>query len=110
MATIQLALLVDRLMRQIHVSLQANSAEFDTRDVGPMGGMVLLTLADTGPCDMHVLTQLMARDKSQMTRIIKALEAKDCVARETSARDARVSVISLTDIGQAVVQDLRIAL
>ena len=65
MTTIQLALLVDRLMRRINSGLQATSADFDTNDVGPMGGMVLLTLADTGACDMHVLTEQMARDKSQ---------------------------------------------
>ena len=59
---------------------------------------------------MHVLTEQMARDKSQMTRMVKTLEAKGLVARETSSRDARVTVVSLTDAGNTVVQELRVAL
>lgn len=101
-----LALLVDRFMRHIHFGLQNRASDFDKKAVGPGGGIVLMTLADTGPISLNELTRRVARDKSQMTRTIRSLETKGLVGRETSPDDARVSVVSLTDDGQAVVTDL----
>lgn len=101
-----LALLVDRFMRNIHFGLQNRASDFDKKAVGPGGGIVLMTLSDTGPISLNELTRRVARDKSQMTRTIRSLETKGLVGRETSPDDARVSVVSLTDDGQAVVTDL----
>ena len=105
-----LALHIDRFMRTIHASLQAKSADFDRQNVGPAGGMVLLTLADLGRPEMHELTERFARDKSQMTRVVQVLEVKGLVARATSKRDARARVVSLTPAGQQVVEELKLAL
>ncbi len=103
----ELALLIDRFMRRIHFSLQSKAHAFDTAKVGPGGGIVLLTLADMGRPGLHELTARVARDKSQMTRTIRSLEAKGLVARTTSPDDARVSLVCLTDAGKKVVEELQ---
>ena len=103
----ELALLMDRFMRRIHFGLQSKAHAFDTHRVGPGGGLVLMTLAEMGRPGLHELTKRVSRDKSQMTRTIRALEAKGLVTRQASPDDARVSLISLTDAGQDVVKDLQ---
>ncbi|MEL6102743.1 MAG: MarR family transcriptional regulator [Pseudomonadota bacterium] len=95
----EIARLTDRLMRRIHAALNAKAAEFDTYRLGPGGGIILLTLAEIEPAKVHELVGRMARDKSQMTRAIKALEAKGLIERQDDPRDARVSVLKLTDEG-----------
>ena len=102
-----LALLIDRLMRRIHSGLQSRAAAFDTQNVGPAGGMILLTLADMAGCPQADLTRKLARDKSQMTRSITALERKGLLTRTPSPHDARATLLSLTDQGERVVADLR---
>ena len=107
MKTTELALLLDRFMRKIHFGLQSKAASFDTEKVGPGGGIILLTLADMGCTSLHELTRRVSRDKSQMTRSIRSLEAKGLVKRETSPEDARVSLVSLTKDGERVVGELQ---
>ncbi len=103
----ELALLVDRFMRQIHFGLQSKAPTFDTEKVGPGGGVILLTLADMGCPGLHELTQRVSRDKSQMTRMIRSLETKGLVARKPSPADARVTLVCLTDEGEAFVKVLQ---
>ncbi len=104
-----LALLIDRFMRRIHFGLQAKADDFDTAKVGPGGGIVLLTLADMGCPGLNELTHRVARDKSQMTRTIRSLEAKGLVQRKPSPHDARVSLVELTEAGKDVVKSLQAA-
>lgn len=110
MNDIELALLIDRFMRRIHFALQAKATDFDRENVGPGGGIVLLTLADMGCVGLGELTNRVARDKSQMTRTIRALESKGLVQRQPSPRDARVTLISLTGRGEATVGAIKEAL
>lgn len=107
MPDIQLALLIDRLMRQIHFGLQAKAPGFDTADVGAGGGIILLTIAEMGSPALHALTRRVARDKSQMTRMIRSLESKGLVRKSASDSDARVHHVSLTAAGATVVQELQ---
>ncbi|MGD1925450.1 MAG: MarR family winged helix-turn-helix transcriptional regulator [Paracoccaceae bacterium] len=107
MPDIELALLIDRFMRRIHFSLQSKAHVFDTSKVGPGGGIVLLTLAEMGRPGLQELTKRVARDKSQMTRTIRSLETKGLVMREASEHDARVTLVSLTEAGEQVVEDLQ---
>lgn len=99
----EIARLTDRLMRRIHAALNAKAAEFDTHRLGPGGGIILLTLAEIEPAKVHQLVGRMARDKSQMTRAIKALEAKGLIQRQDDPHDARVSVLKLTEEGREAV-------
>jgi DNA-binding MarR family transcriptional regulator len=103
----ELALLFDRFMRHVHFALQEKADGFDTENVGPGGGIVLLTLAEMGCTGINDLTQRVARDKSQMTRMIRSLERKGLVDRKPSPDDARVSLVSLTPKGDAFVETLR---
>ncbi len=103
----ELALLIDRFMRRIHFGLQPKAPLFDKENVGPGGGIILLTIADMGCPGLHELTKRVARDKSQMTRTIRSLERKGLVARQVSPSDARVNLISLTTTGKTVVGHLR---
>lgn len=107
MQDVELALLIDRFMRRIHFGLQSKAPVFDTEKVGPGGGVVLLTLSDMGCPSLQALTRQVARDKSQMTRTIRSLETKGLVARRPSPDDARVTLVSLTDAGQRVVDALK---
>ncbi|MEM7301476.1 MAG: MarR family transcriptional regulator [Pseudomonadota bacterium] len=110
MADIELALLIDRLMRKIHFSLQPRASKIDRENIGPGGGIILLTLADMQFCGMQELTDRVARDKSQMSRTIRSLEAKGLVQRQASKDDARVNLVSVTTRGNKVVEELRQAL
>ncbi|MEM8798116.1 MAG: MarR family transcriptional regulator, partial [Pseudomonadota bacterium] len=102
-----LALLVDRLMRSIHFGLQERAPGFDREGVGPGGGIVLMTLADTGQISLNDLTKRVARDKSQMTRMIRSLEGKGLIERAVSPKDARVTLVMLTPKGKEIVGELR---
>lgn len=94
-------------MRRIHFALQSRAQSFDTANVGPGGGIVLLTIAEMGCPGLHELTRRVARDKSQMTRTIRSLESKGLVARQSCPHDARVSLIGLTQAGEQVVDRLQ---
>ena len=100
---VSLALLIDRFMRRIHTGLQQKAPAFDTENVGPGGGMVLLTLAEMGETEMGELSRRVARDKSQMTRMIRSLEKKELIYRRASALDARSVIVSLTPEGHQFV-------
>lgn len=102
----ELALLMDRFMRRIHFGLQTKAPVFDTQNVGPGGGIVLMTLAEMGCAGLNDVTRRVARDKSQMTRTIRTLEAKGLVARKPSPDDGRVTLVELTPQGAAVVEEL----
>jgi DNA-binding MarR family transcriptional regulator len=101
-----LALLVDRFMRKIHSGLQQRAPGFDREAVGPGGGIVLMTLAESGRISLNELTKRVARDKSQMTRMIRSLETKGLVQREMAPEDGRVSLIFLTPKGSEIVGEL----
>lgn len=103
----ELALLIDRFMRRIHFGLQSKAPGFDKENVGPGGGIILLTIADMGCPELNALTRRVARDKSQMTRAIKSLETKGLIERHMSPTDARVSLVSLSEAGNVVVGQLR---
>ena len=107
MPDIEIALLVDRMVRRIHAGLHQRAVVFDTDRIGPMGGMILLTIADIEPAPVQELVRHMARDKSQMTRAVQTLEHKGLVDRIQSDTDARVSLLSLTTKGQRTVKLIR---
>ena len=110
MADIELALLIDRLMRRIHVKLRRRAPQFDVERIGPGGALLLLTLADMPGAAIGDLTCRMGRDKSQMTRTIQALEAKGLLVRSQAADDGRVSTLEFTDKGRVVLDDHRRAM
>ncbi len=98
-----LAVNIDRFMRLIHSNLHPKASVVDRDNVGPFGGMVLMTIADQQPIAIQQLTHYLGRDKSQMTRLLRTLEDKKLLRREQSEIDARVSLVSLTKRGEQLV-------
>lgn len=103
----EVAYLVDRFMRRIAAGLHNKALEIDTERVGPIGGMLLLTLSDIQPAPIHRLVDQMGRDKSQMTRSIKLLEQKGMINRSPSLEDGRVSLLQLTRKGHDFVLQIK---
>lgn len=97
-------------MRSIHFDLGRKAPAFDREKVGPLGGMVLMTLADLQPVPMHELVRTMSRDKAQITRLLQSLGQKGLVEKLPSSTDKRVCVLRLSAKGQQTVDGLRQAL
>ncbi|MEO0816688.1 MAG: MarR family transcriptional regulator [Pseudomonadota bacterium] len=108
--TLSLAIHIDRLMRLIHAELEPRARRVDEEKVGPLGGMVLMTIEDHAPVPLNTLAALLARDKGQMTRHVQMLERKGLLTREPSAQDGRVVLVRLTPKGSARVDAFRGAL
>ncbi len=97
--TTSLALNIDRLMRRIHAELQPRAQDFDRHKVGPLGGMLLLTIGEMEPVDSKSVVEALGRDKSQISRLIQKLERKGLIEREPSPEDGRIQFLSLTSTG-----------
>ncbi len=102
----EIARSLDRLMRRIHAGLNATASEFDTHDVGPAGGILLLTLAELEPTQSKTLVDAMQRDKSQLTRSLNVLERKGLIERTDDPADGRATLLALTKDGQEVTRRL----
>jgi len=75
----------------------------DQARIGPFGGMILMMVLDMEPVPMLNLSRQLGRDKAQMTRAVQTLEQKGLLQRQKSLDDGRVSLLSLTDEGHALV-------
>ncbi len=106
----ELAYQIDRLMRRMNAGLEARAPIFDTERIGPIGGMVLLTLADIQPVPMQRIVEVMARDKAQISRILAMLERRDLISKSANKDDARSSLLSLTDKGAGFVEQIKATL
>lgn len=107
---IEVAQLVDRLMRSIHADLGRKASSFDKEKVGPAGGMMLMALADLEPVAIHELVRSVARDKAQVTRLLQTLGTKGLIHRSQSPNDGRVCILQLTPKGRDTVNGLKGAL
>ncbi len=110
MTDTHLAVLLDRFMRRIHMGLSEKALSFDTVGIGPGGAIVLLTVEEAGEISMAELARRMVRDKSQMTRAVARLERLGMVQKTTSEDDLRVTLISVTEAGSAMVKTHQTAL
>ena len=107
---IEVGQLLDRFMRHIHTDLGRKAPTFDTEKVGPVGGMMLMALADQEPIAIHELVRVIARDKAQVTRLLQTLGAKGLIEKSQSSVDGRVCVLRLTPKGWDTVKRLRSAI
>ena len=105
-----LALNIDRLMRRIHAELHPKAADFDQHKVGPLGGMLLLTLADSEGADLQTLSRALGRDKSQVSRLVGRMEDQGLLHREKSSSDGRSVALRLTAEGKAQLLSIEAAL
>ena len=110
MPDVEIARLIDRLMRRIHAALNAKASEFDRHRVGPQGGILLITLGEIEPAPIQQLVRSLARDKSQITRNVQSLERRGLIERRPDPADARVSILALTHEGRKTVAELEVAI
>ena len=106
----ELAYQIDRLMRRMNAGLEARAPLFEKDRIGPIGGMVLLTLAEIQPVPMQRIVEVMARDKAQISRTLAMLERRELVAKSANKEDARSSLLSLTDKGAGFVEHIKATL
>jgi homoprotocatechuate degradation regulator HpaR len=67
---------------------------------------VLRALAATGPIDAGGLAEICCLLRPSLTRILRDLLARGLIARHTNAEDQRVSEISITDLGEALIAEV----
>lgn len=106
----ELSRLMNQFMRRIKTGMQRRIKDIAPTGFGPQGAMVLQIIANAQPMAMNALVTELARDKSQVTRMVTELENHGLIVREIDPSDARVRLISLTDDGQALTTSLSAAM
>lgn len=101
---------LDRVVRRIEARMHQRMPSLDTRGIGPLGGLVLLHIAEMQPCSMQRLCEQVGRDPSQMTRVVRNLENKGVVSRTADPDDRRVSMLSLSLDGTEFVSVIKTTL
>ncbi|MEL7492215.1 MAG: MarR family winged helix-turn-helix transcriptional regulator [Pseudomonadota bacterium] len=97
-------------MRRINADLHPQAKEFDYEGVGPIGGMMLLTIGEAEPVELQTIIAKMGRDKSQITRLIQSLERKGLLKKHRNDEDAREIVLVLTPTGRRQLESIQNAL
>lgn len=67
----------------------------------PSHGAILARLYDQGPMAMNALATAIGRRKNTVTVLVRKLEATGYVRRQGSPDDSRVTLVALTDKGEA---------
>lgn len=98
---------VDRFMRRLNARVHAQSPIFDEERIGPIGGMILMALAEAQPAPMQSVATMMGRDKAQLSRMFSRLERDGLVSRTANKDDQRSSLLSLTGKGEDFVQKIK---
>lgn len=80
--------------------------------LAPMGlhpgqEVLLLKLADDGPCIQAQLSEALGVEAPTVTIMTRKLEQSGYVGRAPAASDRRATVVALTDQGESVVTQLR---
>lgn len=103
----EFAFQVDRFMRRLNARIHAQAPLFDEERIGPIGGMILMALAEAQPTPMQTIARMLGRDKAQLSRMFNNLERRGLVARAANAADQRSSLLSLTKKGEAFVERIK---
>jgi DNA-binding MarR family transcriptional regulator len=104
---LELAFQVDRFMRRLNARVHSQAPVFDTERVGPIGGMILLTLAEVQPAPMQRIVTMMGRDKAQLSRMFSNLERRGLVSRSQNEADQRSSLLRLTAEGEDFIRTIK---
>ncbi len=86
---------------QIHDWVQDNGFPISAADI-----KILITIGQNPDMAISDLVHFLGRDKSQITRKIKELEAKDFLQRSPSSKDGRISLLALTPQGHTLVDQI----
>jgi len=104
---LEFAFQIDRFMRRMNARIHAQAPTFDTDRIGPIGGMLLMTLSEVQPAPMQRIVELMGRDKAQLSRMFSRLERDELISRSANAEDQRSSLLQLTPKGEAFVTKIK---
>lgn len=104
---LEFAYQIDRLMRRLNARIHSQASDFDQDRVGPIGGMILMTLSEVQPAPMQQIVAMMGRDKAQLSRMFSNLERRGLVKRSANAADQRSSLLALTPEGEDFVVTIK---
>lgn len=96
----------------LRLANQRHALIFQTHVVGnltPTQFSTLMRLSETGPVSQNHLGRLAAMDIATTKGVVDRLKAKRLVRSESDATDKRRSLISLTQAGSALIEDLKVA-
>lgn len=95
------------LVRRINkLGIARVEAAFDGCDISFTQWVVLALVSTEVATTCTELSRNMDHDKGALTRVVDQLEERGLVARRRDEEDRRVSKLSATDAGQAIVSDL----
>lgn len=97
----EIADLMDLFLRRFFAGMHAEAHAPDM-PVSPHSVKILMRIRNNPGLAISAVVEATHRDKSQITRAIKALEAKHLVRRAPSESDGRVSTLWLTVNGEAI--------
>ncbi len=103
----------DEDLRVLTIILRASGSitkmlkkDMDSYGVNPTEFMVLELLYNKGAQAIQVIGNKVLLASSSITYVIDQLEKKDFVKREVSKKDRRVTLVSLTDAGQELMEEI----
>ncbi|WP_233569824.1 MarR family winged helix-turn-helix transcriptional regulator [Falsibacillus albus] len=82
-------------------------ANLKYQDIERSTYLLLLHLEENGPMGIKSLADAFQLDLSTLSRQTSSLEAKGYVKRTANPQDARVNLLSITDIGQGQLSEVR---
>ncbi|MFF3375356.1 MarR family winged helix-turn-helix transcriptional regulator [Streptomyces sp. NPDC002680] len=99
---------LNQLIRRISIKHRTHTAALlaDLK-MHPGQDVILLELAERGPCTQVQLATAAGCEPPTVTNMVRKLSAAGLVSRAASATDGRAVVVTLTDQGRAVVPEIR---
>jgi DNA-binding MarR family transcriptional regulator len=94
-----------RRFQQIAVSMFLK--ECREYDLTPLQYAALAALSVSDPLDQVTLGGMIALDRTTISVVIRNLEARELVVRETSTRDRRSKMIRISPAGTALLTEVR---
>ena len=107
MVNTEIVQMADRFSRRVQQAVTTVHESAKAEPLGPSGSMVLLALDDMKAAPLYRLVERVGRDKSQITRVVKSLVEQGLIDRTQCRDDRRVLRLTLTDVGQAKVREIR---
>ena len=93
-------MLLERLTRDVISRLRPRAEIMDDHKIGPIGGMLIMSLSTLPPVSLNDVATFMARDKSQITRLVQELLKRGLLQLQNLETDKRVKLVSLTPTGK----------
>jgi DNA-binding MarR family transcriptional regulator len=101
--------IISTIGREIRVLIRRMTSLYNSIEILDRSAVLLLAeLQVQGPVGISTLATNMQLDISTASRQAAALEAKGLVERLSDPEDGRVSLLQITDLGEAQLQEVRL--